>query len=290
MPSVLFLCVNAFVVFSKLVFASIMTLTQKFYFKLINALLDIARACVKTCNQCKILDCVSKSECKFDPLSAYDSAIEISIRDALSLITPSASVCGEELGLSARGRARTWFVDPVDGTKAFASGSPIWGTILGVAKRNSVVMGAVDHPMLTERLVAVDGVTYYRGCDTKFKRLPLQSQCSRPLSQCVVATSSADVMTASERAKFANLARAVRQVIYYYDCYAYSLLAKGYVDAVFECRFRPYDFLGLVPVLKGVGCCICDWQGNEVCYADRILISRNAAIQTNLLALINNVG
>ncbi|XXN13564.1 MAG: inositol monophosphatase family protein [Candidatus Hodgkinia cicadicola] len=267
-----------------------MTLTQKFYFKLINALLDVAGACVKTCNQCKILDCVSKSEHKFDPLSAYDSAIEISIRDALNLMAPNVNIHGEELGLSARAAANTWFVDPIDGTKAFASGSPIWGTILGIARHNSIVIGAVDHPMLAERLVAIEGTTYYRGFNAEFKRLPLQPRCSKPLVQCVVATSSADVMTAIERAKFAKLTRAVRHVIYYYDCYVYTLLAKGYIDAVFECRFRPYDFLGLVPVLKGIGCCISDWQGNEVCYADKVLISRNADIQTNMLALINDIG
>lgn len=124
-PSVLFLCVNAFVVFSKLVFANIMTLTQKFYFKLINALLDAAEACVKSCNQCKILDCVSKSEYKFDPVSAYDSAIEISIKDALTLMALNVNVYGEELGFGAHASANTWFIDPIDGTKAFVSGSPI---------------------------------------------------------------------------------------------------------------------------------------------------------------------
>ncbi|AUG34105.1 Histidinol phosphatase [Candidatus Hodgkinia cicadicola] len=289
-PSALFLCDSAFIVFSKLVFVNIMTLTQKFYFKLINALLDAAGADVKTCNQCKILDCVSKSEHKFDPMSAYDSEIEISIRDALTLMTPNANTYGEELGLSARAAANTWFVDPIDGTKAFVSGSPIWGTILGIAKRNNIVMGAVNHPMLTERLVAVDGVTYYRGCDANFKRLPLQSQRAKPLTQCVVGTSSADAMSVAERAKFAKLTRVARHVIYYCDCYVYTLLAKGYVDAVVECRFRPYDFLGLVPVLKGVGCCICNWQGAEACYADKILVSRNADIQTSLLELINDIN
>ncbi|AUG91368.1 Histidinol phosphatase [Candidatus Hodgkinia cicadicola] len=269
-------------------FASIMTLTQKFYFKLINALLDCAGASIKSCNQCKVLDCVSKSEYKFDPVSAYNSAIEISIKDALNLMTLNANVCSEGLGFNARAAASAWFVDAIDSTKAFVSGSPIWGTILGVAKRSNVVMGAVNHPMLSERLVAVGGATYYRGCNAKFKRLASQPQRAKPLNQCVVAASSADVMTAIERAKFAKLARAVRQLIYCYDCYVYTLLAKGYVDAVFDCRFRPYDFLGLLPVLKGISCCVCSWQGGEACYADKILVSRNADIRADLLELIND--
>ncbi len=161
---------------------------------------------------------------------------------------------------------------------------------MGIAKRNNIVMGAVDYPMLAERLVAVDGMTYYRGCDAKFKRLPLQSQCAKPLAQCVVATSCADAMTVIERAKLAKLTRVVRHVAHCSDCYVYTLLAKGYIDAVLKCRFRPYDFLGLVPVLKGTGCCVCNWQGSEVCYADGILVSRNANIQTNLLELINDIN
>ncbi len=161
---------------------------------------------------------------------------------------------------------------------------------MGIAKRDNIVMGAVNYSALTERLVAVGGITYYRGCDAKFRRLPLQPQCAKPLAQCVVAVSSADAATIIERAKFAKLMRVVRRVVYCSDCYVYTLLAKGYIDAVFECRFRRYDFLGLVPVLKGTGCCISDWRGTEVCCADGMLVSRNAGIQTSLLGLINDIN
>ncbi len=181
-------------------------------------------------------------------------------------------------------------MEPIDNTKAFITGSPVWGTVLGIAQRNNIVMGAVNHPMLAERLIAVNGATYYRGRELEFKRLRPQSQSEKPLAHCVIATSSLNTMAAFERAQFSKLAQAVRHVIYYYDCYAYTLLAKGYIDAVLECHFKPYDFLGLVPVLKGAGCCVCNWQGSEVCYASKVLVSRNRSVQANVLELINDVG
>ncbi|ATW06022.1 Histidinol phosphatase [Candidatus Hodgkinia cicadicola] len=270
-------------------FVNAMTLTQKFYFKLINALLDAAGADAKACSRCKILDCVSKTECEFDPVSMCGSQIEVCIRDALTLMALNVNMYSEGLRLNARAAANTWFVEPIDCANALATGSPIWGTILGIARRNNIVMGAVDHPMLTERLVAIGGATYYRDCGAGFRRLRLQSQRAKPLAQCVVAVASADVASAFERAKFAKLTRAVHRMIYCCDCYVYTLLAKGYIDAVVECRFRPYDFVGLVPVLKGVGCSISNWQGDGMCCAGKVLVSRSAGVQTSLLALINNI-
>ncbi|XXM93248.1 MAG: inositol monophosphatase family protein [Candidatus Hodgkinia cicadicola] len=263
-----------------------MTLTQKFCFKLINALLDIIGVPLVACNQCGSIDYASKAKATFNPVSAYDNVIEISIRDALRLLAPAADVYGEECGYNARGAPTTWFVDPIDGTKAFISGSPVWGTILGVLEHNNIAMGGVNHFMLSERIVAVNGITYYRGANASFRRLPLQPRCSKPVAQCVIATSSIDAMTAAERAKFNTLARCARHVVYNYDCYAYTLLMKGYVDAVVECHFKPYDFIGLLPALKGIGCCVCNWRGREVCCADKVLVSRSAGVQANVLALI----
>ncbi|XXN19682.1 MAG: inositol monophosphatase family protein [Candidatus Hodgkinia cicadicola] len=254
-----------------------------------NALLDVAAELANNCNRRKRISYNSKSETKFDPVSAYDKVIEINIRDVLMLLAPNVSVYGEEYGLSGISGANMWFVDPIDGTKSFICGSPVWGTILGLTKHNNVVMGAVGHPMLNERLVGVGGVAYYGANVTGFKQLPLQSQDDKPISKCVIATSSADVMSVSERAKFSKLAGAARHTINCYDCYAYTLLSKGYIDAVVECHFRPYDFLGLVPILKGTGCCVCDWQGNDVCYSDRVLVARNYRIKTKVLSFIGDM-
>ncbi|XXM90070.1 inositol monophosphatase family protein [Candidatus Hodgkinia cicadicola] len=265
-----------------------MTPTQRFYFKLINALLDSVYDVVKGYNECKQIEHGSKSKSRFDPVSAYDNVVEIGIIDVLNALNPNASIYGEECGISVSGDSM-WFIDPIDGTKSFVSGSPVWGTILGIANGNNVIMGAVDHPMLSERLIAVGGVTYYRARAASFKRLTSQFKCDKRLSQCVVATSSANVMTSFERVKFSKLARAARNVIYYYDCYAYTLLIKGYIDVIVECHFKPYDFVGLVPILKGIGCFVCDWQGNDVCYSDRVLVSRSLSVQNSALDLMNAV-
>ncbi|XXN13719.1 MAG: inositol monophosphatase family protein [Candidatus Hodgkinia cicadicola] len=266
-----------------------MTTTQAFYFKLVNALLDVASKLTVAYNQCKRIECVSKSDTEFNPVTAYDNVIEISIRDALTMLSPNIGIYGEEGGLTNAGADNMWFVDPIDGTKAFASGSPIWGTLLAVSKRGNVVLGAAGYAALNERLIGIGGKTYYRSAHANYKRLFLQCQLDKPLSECVIATSSVAVMTALERSKFNKLADVVRNVVLCYDCYAYALLLKGYVDAVVECRFKPYDFVGLVPILRGAGCCVCDWEGNETCYATKVLVSANLNIQTKVLALIGTL-
>ncbi|ATY93538.1 Histidinol phosphatase [Candidatus Hodgkinia cicadicola] len=289
MPSILFLWFINFIMFSRLLpFTFMMTASQAFYFKLMNAFLDVAAGLVNGYNQCRRIDYSSKSKSKFNPVSAYDKIIEINIRDALVLLAPSVNVYGEECGFDYTGSDNTWFIDPIDGTKSFIRGSSVWGTILGLAKRNNVVMGAVGHPMMNERLVAVGGNSYYGGGGGGFKRLPLQSQDDKPLSKCVVATSSIDLMSVRERAKFVKLVEATQHTIYYYDCYAYTLLSKGYIDIIVECHFKPYDFVGLVPILKATGCCVCDWQGNDVCYSDRVLVVRNSKIKASVLPFVND--
>ncbi len=111
-------------------------------------------------------------------VSAHNREIEISIGDVLTLMALSVNVYSGGFGGVRR------FAGPIDDS-ALVSGSPIWGAILGIAKRNNIVMGAVSHPMLAEGLVAVGGTTYYRGCNAEFKRLPLQFPlCGAARSVC----------------------------------------------------------------------------------------------------------
>ncbi|XXM93459.1 inositol monophosphatase family protein [Candidatus Hodgkinia cicadicola] len=266
-----------------------MARTQKFYFNLINCVLDVAEKLVADCNWGKRISFGLKPGSKFNPVSEYDKVIEIGLRDALRLLAPDIDVYGEECGRVATGLADVLFVDPIDGTKAFVSGSPVWGTILGLSKLGNIVLGAVNYPMLGERLISLGGLTYCRiGASSSFR--PLKPRCSvnKPISRCIVATSSASAMTSDELTRFARLEAKVMNTIRCYDCFAYSLLAKGCIDAVVECHFKPYDFVGLVPILKGAGCLVSDWSGNETCYASRIVASRSPTLHTELLAIINN--
>ncbi|WGS83428.1 MAG: inositol monophosphatase family protein [Candidatus Hodgkinia cicadicola] len=266
-----------------------MTRTQKFYFNLINCVLDVAEKLVADCSWGKHISFGLKPGSKFNPVSEYDKVIEMGLRDALRLLAPNVDIYGEECGSVAMGLANVLFVDPIDGTKAFVSGSHVWGTILGLSKLGNIVLGAVNYPMLGERLISLGGSTYCRiGSSSSFMSLKPRCLVNKHISRCIVATSSASVMTSDELARFTRLETKVMHTIHCYDCYAYALLAKGCIDAVIECHFKPYDFVGLVPILKGAGCLITDWSGNETSYDERIVASRSPKLQDCLLAAINN--
>ncbi len=116
-----------------------------------------------------------------------------------------------------------------------------------------IQLGAVDHPVVGERLVAVGGQTYYRRGDGAFGALKVVGQAKR-LEACVLATSSVAIMPASAKAAFLDVSSRALHVVYDHDCYAFTLLAKGKVDAVVEFGLKPCDFAGLVPVLASAGC------------------------------------
>ncbi|MFP3039200.1 MAG: inositol monophosphatase family protein [Candidatus Hodgkinia cicadicola] len=233
---------------------------------------------------------VSKDETRFNPCTCFDRIIEAAAFDMLRLIDPMAELFGEEssrLNIGARGS--TWLIDPVDGTKAFACGSKIWGTLLALIVGGDLRLGALNHPELRERLIGIAGKTYWSqgGCDFRILKTPTEA---KQIHDCIVATSSYELMDPLECSAFAELAEAAEYVIFDYDCYAYTLLAKGRIDAVVDCRLRPHDFIGLVPILKGAGCVVSDWSGRDVCYSKRTIAARTAEIRDDIIELMAGGG
>ncbi|MFP3039711.1 MAG: inositol monophosphatase family protein [Candidatus Hodgkinia cicadicola] len=233
---------------------------------------------------------VSKDETRFDSCMCFDRIIEAAAFDMLQLIDPTAEFLGGESSRSNIGaRGSTWLISPVGGTKAFACGSQIWGTLLALIAGGDLRLGALNHPELRERLIGIAGKTYWsqNGCDFRVLKTPTEAM---QIHDCIVATSSYELMDPSERSSFAELADVAEYVIFDYDCYAYTLLAKGRIDAVVDCCLRPSDFMGLVPILKGAGCVVSDWSGRDVCYSKRTIAARTAEIRDDIVELMAGGG
>ncbi|MFP3039608.1 MAG: inositol monophosphatase family protein [Candidatus Hodgkinia cicadicola] len=227
---------------------------------------------------------VSKDKTGFNPRTRFARIIQAGAFDMLRLIDPSAELWGEESSrLNAGGS--TWIVNPIDGAKAFACGSKIWGTLLALITGGNLRLGALNHPELHERLIGIAGKTYWSQDGRDFKVLKTSTE-ARQIRNCIVATSSFELMNPSERSAFAELADVAEYVIFDYDCYAYTLLAKGQIDAVVDCRLRPHDFAGLAPILKGAGCVVSDWSGRDVCCSKRTIAARTAAIRDDIIELM----
>ena len=166
---------------------------------------------------------------------------------------------GEEHGAERTDAEYVWVLDPIDGTKAFITGLPIFGTLIALLHRGVPVLGIIDQPILKERWLGVAGER------STFNGQPIQVRAcadARPTPTCIRRRRSCFP------APFAKRHEALTQQVKLFrwggDCYAYGLLASGHVDLVVENSLKLYDFAALVPVIKGAGGLITDWQGSEL--------------------------
>ncbi len=257
--------------------------TYIFYFELISFIFDIIVRYTKNIDFVNKIRYISKDK-SFNPVTFYDKIIESNMIEVINLIIPCIDIYGEEFKCEPFS-GNTWIIDPIDGTKSFLYGSPIWGTLITLIKYEYFIFGAVDHSYLKERLIAMDNKVLYK-CKNKDYIILSKRFDIEQINKCVMCTSSFDSMNDLERAIFFFLSNNVKHTIYNYDCYAYTLLIKGHIDVIVECNLKPYDFIPLVPLLKASGCQICDWQGNDTCFDRKLIITRSDKVEQYILDLI----
>ena len=192
------------------------------------------------------------------PVTQADREVEAALREAIASQHPDHGIFGEEFGASHTEAEFVWSLDPIDGTRAFISGNPLWGTLLALLHRGSPVLGLIDIPMLDERWVGWAGAAARlndEACST--------SHCA-DLGNAILYATSLDIFAGSELAAFDALAAQVRMRRFGGDCYSYGLLASGHVDLVVEAGLQPYDYLALMPVIEGAGGVMTDWTGQPL--------------------------
>lgn len=194
----------------------------------------------------------------FSPVTLADRGIEAELKAIIEARAPDHGIFGEEHG-AARDDARlVWVIDPIDGTKSFVTGLPLFGTLVALLDRGRPVLGMIDMPALTECwLGRADAPTTLNGrrCRTR---------ACRDLRDAVLYTTSPEPFRGQDAAAFAALGGSVRMTRFGGDCYSYGLLAAGHVDLVCEVGLQPYDYLPLVPVIAGAGGVITDWDGQPL--------------------------
>ena len=190
------------------------------------------------------------------PVTAADLEIERELRRGLSEQFPDHGFLGEETG-GARGRRYTWVLDPIDGTRSFVSGCPLFGTLLGLLDNDAPVLGLIDIPAMQERWVG-------DGKQTRLNdSLAHVSDCTS-LRAARLYSTSLDVAAPADRARLDALCSKVSLTRYSGDCYAYGLLASGYCDLVVDFGLQPHDYLPLVAVVTGAGGSITDWDARPL--------------------------
>jgi len=191
------------------------------------------------------------------PVTIADRTAEQAMRAVLSERFPEHGIQGEEFGLDRPDATLRWVLDPIDGTRAFISGRPTFGTLIALLENGRPIVGVIDQPVTGERWVGAAGrATTFRGpMGGTIGCRPCPTLASAELS-CTSVEMMRDVMPQWER-----LAGAVRRNYWGGDCYAYGLLALGQIDVVAECHMKVWDWAALVQVVEGAGGRITDWAG-----------------------------
>lgn len=221
----------------------------------------------------------------FDPVTAADRAAERTIRRAIAARYPDHGILGEELGAVAGGGRYQWVIDPIDGTRAFIMGAPMWGTLIGLQDGGRPLLGLMDQPFTGERFWADARTAKRRGPDGKVRRL--KTRACAGLADAVLTTTHPDLFAArTEAAAFARVKARARMTRYGGDCYGYCLLAAGFVDLIIEAGLKPYDVVALVPIIERAGGRITTWDGKPATAGGRIIAAGDARVHAEAMALL----
>jgi histidinol-phosphatase len=191
------------------------------------------------------------------PVTVADRGIEEHMRRLIRAAFPGHAIRGEEFPSEGSGEF-TWVLDPIDGTKSFISGYPLFGSLIALAHGSRAVLGVVEAPAVAERWVGAEGRT------TLFNGKPARTSECRALGEAILYTTTTETFDELERPRFEAVSSRTALRRFGGDCYLYGLLASGYCDLVIEAQLKPHDFMAVVPVVAGAGGRISDWRGQPL--------------------------
>ena len=200
----------------------------------------------------------------YSPVTVADRDAEAAIRALINEACPDHGILGEEHGHERPNARFTWVIDPIDGTKAFITGMPTWGTLIALQDRGRGIVGVLDQPFLGERFVG-----HGEGAFLGERRLSVRS--CHALGEAVLFATEPNMFTAREGAAFDALADRVRLRRFGADCYAYGMLAAGFVDLVVEASMNLWDIAALIPIVEGAGGLVTAWDGGPIGDDGRVL-------------------
>ncbi|ETA52214.1 histidinol-phosphatase [Ponticoccus alexandrii] len=250
-----------------------------------HAVAGAARAAILPWFRRADLSAANKATEGFDPVTQADRAAEEAMRAVLAKRRPQDAILGEEFGRSDGSSGLTWVLDPIDGTRAFLSGTPTWGVLIAVSDESGPFLGIIDQPYTQERFVGGPGLSEWTG---PHGGAPLKTRATAGLSDAVLFTTFPEVGTAGEGAAFRRVAEQVKLVRYGMDCYAYALLAAGQIDLVIEAGLQAYDIQAPIAVIEAAGGVVTDWQGRPAHDGGRALAAANPLVHAAALDLLRS--
>ncbi len=220
----------------------------------------------------------------FDPVTIADTKVQSKINEIVKNYFPKHSILGEEASIETISDYE-WCIDPIDGTKSFIQGFPIWGTLISLSKKNKIILGIADIPALDERYIGHSKKSYKI---VKGKKKKINARNTVRIEDSILNTTSPYVFAnKNDQKTFEKLAKEVKTVRLGGDCYSYCLLADGYIDIVLESGLKPWDIRALEPIILNAGGELKTWENENIYNGGRIIASANKKLNKDILKIIN---
>lgn len=219
----------------------------------------------------------------FDPVTEADRAGEVAMRRLISEYLPAHGIVGEEFGIEREAAEYRWVLDPIDGTRSFISGTPVWGTLIGLMRGGVPAIGMMNQPFTGERFWSDGAQARYRGPggDRCLKVRPCESLAHATLMTTSPRTFSGKLLEAYE-----TVEKKVRLARYSVDCYAYCMLAAGQIDLVIENGLSAHDIVALIPIVDASGGIITSWEGGSAAAGGEVIAAGDRRVYEQALELL----
>ncbi len=226
-------------------------------------------------------DMVVETKADQSPVTFADKETEREIREAIQVLYPEHGIKGEEYDDLNPGSDFTWVIDPIDGTKTFTAGCPLFGTMIALLKDDEPIFGCINFPALGKRISSDSHSTFVNG-------VPATATSGKSLKDALLLTTDYSEVAKRQNGKaFETLVSKTKMTRTWGDCYGYYLLATGNADIMIDPIANPWDIMALVPIVRGSGAIITDWSGNDPAKGDSI-IAANVNLHSEVVAILNS--
>jgi myo-inositol-1(or 4)-monophosphatase len=225
-----------------------------------------------------------RGDYKFDPVTAADRDAEAAIRKLIGERYPTHGILGEEHGRETGTSSNYWVLDPIDGTRSFISGVPLWGTLIALNDGSKPVIGVMDQPYIGERFVGRRGETFLVN---RFGRTTLKTSACKTLDDAILGNTDPGMFRIDkERDAFREISQQIKLRRFGGDCYFYALLAAGTIDLVIESSLQPYDIQAMIPIIENAGGIVTSWSGADAQMGGNVVAAATPELHAAALAIL----
>jgi len=228
----------------------------------------------------------SKNKKIFDPVTNLDKAFEKFIRNTIVKQFPKDAILGEEFLEKYSDNDYKWFIDPIDGTKAFMIGAPTWSNLIGLTHKNQSILGLANFPALNKYYISDQKKSYL----INNKKTILKTSKENNLKKCKIIGHLHETLFQKKYNK--KIKKVISSVAYFgaatFDALNFCLLAEGKVEAVIETSLKPFDIVPLIPIVEKAGGIVTNWDNRPAIHGGNILASSNKKIHSKILKILKS--